>query len=282
MNLYRLHEKTCIEVRRLSAAESAEIESWLSDVHRFKTDQQAFLIARANFLDLESEIFSVRSLVAEGRSLGSERLIAIRLQLNRRVANYLSSVRSYLDQTVHTLSERYGNPSAELTLFEQATNDEYGANADYRFTDQLRNYTQHYGFGLDHIRASSDRKPDGTAVGVIELCFERDALLSSGFRWKTKVRDDMTAGPPQIDVLTMTSGLNDSITRLGAKRIEIESPKMLESLRKLQLVISEVAADGPGLPALFEHNLGTGSGLINLIEFPMETIGRILAAIGAR
>lgn len=280
MNLFRRDGRTLIEVRRLSDAESSEIEAWINDLHRFETDQQALLIVRANFLELQSEVQSARDFVAPGFSPGRENVMRIRLQLNRRVANYLASVRSFLDQTAHALSDRYGDRSAELLAFVQATNVEYDTHASYRFADQLRNYTQHYGFGLDRIRTSATLQDDGTKVGSIELFFDRDALLGSGFGWKEIVRTDLEAGPAQIDVLPMMAQLDESITRLQVKRIELESPRALDALRKLLPIIDEVTRSGPGIPMLFEHDL-QNTGSANVKDFPLQTIERIRAAINA-
>jgi hypothetical protein len=280
VNLYRIDGSTYFDVRRLTAAELAEIEASMDELHRFDTDQQALLIVRANFFELEAEVEAARELVAPGYSPGTEGLMRIRLQLNRRIGNYLAAVRSFLDQTAHTLSDRYGDDSAEVRAFEEATNVEYDAHAHYRFADQLRNYTQHYGFGLDHIKTSASRQDDGTKVGSIELFFYRDALLASGYRWKAIVSADLTAGPAQIDVLPVMAQLNDSVTHLAVKRIELESPKAMDALRKLLPIIGEVAKDGPGIPMLFEHDL-RNTGSINMKEFPIQTIERIRAAIGA-
>ena len=126
----------------------------LEAIQRFESDQHLFLIAKANYADLTSAVGGFRQQLEERGAAGQDGAMLIRFDLNRRLLNYLASVRCFLDQTVSVLSRRYGKTSEPYNAFRRATNAEYDTHFHYRFADDLRNYVQHYGFGIDHISAS--------------------------------------------------------------------------------------------------------------------------------
>jgi hypothetical protein len=263
--------------RRLSDDEWNEIDGALTAIQRFGNDQHLFLIAKANYIELTGSIDNLRQQIQQ-RGLGKQGINVVRLELNRRLLNFLASVRSFHDQTLATLSRRYGEHSDQLEAFKRATHVEYDNHFSYRFSDQLRNYVQHYGFGIDHIQATSGIDDVGNRHSTLELDFGRDALLQSGFEWKPIVRDELALGEAQIDVLPMMAELDEALTRLGAKRIEIESPSALNALRTLDPYIAECQRIGEGIPYAIADDFTQNSGGV-LVEFPMQTITMLKASL---
>ena len=63
--------------------------------------------------------------------------------VNRRIANFLTTARLYLDQLGHDLSKIYGKESDEYKNFKKSTNVEYDSVLGYRVMEALRNHVQH-------------------------------------------------------------------------------------------------------------------------------------------
>ena len=108
--------------------------------------------------------------------------------------------------------------------------------------------------------------------------FNRDALLHSGWDWNARVRAELAASQPEIEVLGLMSGLDGSMIRLGSVRIEIESPHAIGALRVLQPYIDEAARIGEGIPHLIADDFTKNDGG-TLDPFPMKTIMAIKASL---
>jgi hypothetical protein len=264
--------------RALRNDELSVVERALDALNRFETDQHLFLIAKVNYAELVALADGIRNQLEQRGAVGREGALQIRFELNRRLLNYLASVRSFLDQTQSTLSRRYGNKSAEFASFKASASHEFDTYFHYRFADQLRNYVQHYGFGIDSIRTSVETDVAGSHHATLELAFNRDALLSSGFDWKPVVRNELANGPAEIEVLGLMEQLDGSIGRLGNKRIEIESADALWALRIIQPYIDEIARSGNGTPFLVADDFTQNDGG-PMIEFPMTVINGLKASI---
>lgn len=61
--------------------------------------------------------------------------------INRRLVNFLSSCRLYLDQISHNISSLYD--SDKIDLVNDKKSEEYDSNLSYRVMESLRNYVQH-------------------------------------------------------------------------------------------------------------------------------------------
>jgi hypothetical protein len=63
--------------------------------------------------------------------------------LTRRLANFLSAARLYVDQSKHDLSSIYTSGSGQQEVLKQALSREYDGRFGYRVMEALRNYMQH-------------------------------------------------------------------------------------------------------------------------------------------
>ena len=63
--------------------------------------------------------------------------------VNRRIANFLTTARLYLDQLAHDLSKIHGKASDTYKNFKKSTNVEYDSVLGYRVMEELRNHVQH-------------------------------------------------------------------------------------------------------------------------------------------
>ncbi len=84
-----------------------------------------------------------------GRSSSPEDL----KQVSKLLDNVLSALRAFDDRTKHALSQRYGKEGKEFNVFKVALSEEFDNNFAYRFSCQLRNYSQHTGSTVSNIQA---------------------------------------------------------------------------------------------------------------------------------
>src|SRR5437899_1009166 len=90
-----------------------------------------------NFFEVEKELL----ILAEASLIWTERNLAEsmeeRLTLDRRIVNFLTASRLYLDQTEHSVSGLFGNPSKELEQVRAFKNKLYDEHGGYRFMEAL-------------------------------------------------------------------------------------------------------------------------------------------------
>jgi len=76
--------------------------------------------------------------------------------ISRRIANLLSMCKLYLDQSLHHLSNIYGDDSKELKLIREEQSNQYDRFFGYRFMEALRNHVQHRGYPIHSVTYSSN------------------------------------------------------------------------------------------------------------------------------
>ena len=102
------------------------------------------------------------------------------LELNRRLSNYLSSFRLFLDFSEARLKRRYGKTSTEAQQFKRVCAGVYDTSFAYRFCCKLRNYAQHFGMPIGHIEARSrlDPGPPERPLHEVSVMFSTLDLLN--------------------------------------------------------------------------------------------------------
>ncbi|MCT8335799.1 hypothetical protein NUH30_19085 [Leptospira sp. 85282-16] len=118
----------------------------------------------------------------------------IKIEISRRICNFLSSFRSFLDVTSSYLSEN--NQTDLKDEFKKCTNNLFDSNFNYRFLYKLRNYSQHFSFPIANIYFDNTDKDKIQ----FELTIERDKLLKYD-SWG-KVKSDLLAQKAEIPILT--------------------------------------------------------------------------------
>lgn len=169
-----------------------------------------------NFLELERELllFATEYALFLGRvdDIPFEALRAV----NRRTMNLLSSVRTYLDQTKHGLSQTFGVDSDELDHFTTLTNHEYDSTLGYRAMEAIRNSAQHRSLPVGSFSMSIDRgTPDRVEFRPIPFIRVRD--LEQDPKFKTSVLEELRslAGTPgNVEALPLLRAYVAAIGRI--------------------------------------------------------------------
>jgi hypothetical protein len=155
-----------------------------------------------NFFDLEKEllVLAEASLIWTGRNLAES--MEERLTLDRRVVNFLTACRLYLDQTEHSISGLFGNPSKELERVKAFRRNLYDEHAGYRLMEALRNHVQHAELPVNTISYNFSRirgtGPDYFQYTVIPQSEVK--TLAENDKFKGKVLDEIKASGARVDL----------------------------------------------------------------------------------
>jgi hypothetical protein len=177
--------------------------------------------------------------------------------------------RLFLDHTRHDLSQRFGKPSSEYEKFETATNTAYDDHAGYRLLEGLRNYVQHV--GMPGLHATANRRVgkagEPAVVTDVTIVLPRDRLLaylrSSG--GQRLLRQDLEQGTDPLPILDLLKDAMQAFEELVQVLIEIDSPKLMQSLRKIKSLFDEAT---PGMAALADFsNYTRNGGSLTLTRF---------------
>lgn len=141
------------EITRQVVGESRFVEITKEEFHRLReaSERLADMLAieekldlvLANYAEYERELLllAVEQMVWPGGSWPALR--AALFAVNRRILNFLSSARLYLDQVKHEISSMYGKDSTVWTGIRAREVAEYESSLAYRVIDALRNHAQH-------------------------------------------------------------------------------------------------------------------------------------------
>src|SRR5690606_25514133 len=103
--------------------------------------EDKFRILLGNFLSYERELLMIGTeRMVDGR-FDHEVAWHHRLQITRRVVNYLTAVRLYTDQVAHEIKASRGAPAHEA--WKKKTHEVYDSKPGYRIVCALRNVVQH-------------------------------------------------------------------------------------------------------------------------------------------
>lgn len=182
-------------------------------IRSITTVEEIFDFVMENYYELELEMLSMaqRHLLFQIDSLEYSR---VRGQINRKVMNFLSSARSYLDQTPARLSEWFGKPSQAFDALEAATNRSYDRRFGYRVLEALRNHSQHHGYPIGAVDFSAKWQTERKRplnVYKVDPVIKVDELRNNG-RFKKSVLKELldVKGPIYFKAL-----LREYIDELG-------------------------------------------------------------------
>ncbi len=148
INLIDLDQSTFMEIRaaRDNLFEALYIE-------------QKFDLLIYNYLEYEQDLLSIASQHMIQNIYGATNSIRDLNNINRRIANLLSSCRMYLDQSIHHLNNIYGKNNSISKKVNSLKSEFYDNSFEYRMMDAMRNYVQHRGFAI-HKMYDEKKKVD--------------------------------------------------------------------------------------------------------------------------
>jgi len=205
-------DRDIVGVRNLTREEFIAFEKSYDEINKYMESGALFAVALLNHDDFSKALREHLSALRETQDVGKHNLDQVVLDLNRRILNYLCSVRTFLDHNETDISRSRGEP--ELKYFKDICANHYDNSFAYRFLYKLRNYVQHCGMPVGNliIESEKDSKSKSGKKVIVSLVLDRDKLLSRFDGWNAQLKKELSALPPYFDVAPL---LEEMMFRLG-------------------------------------------------------------------
>lgn len=181
--------------------------------------------------------------------VGYEDAFNVRNEINRRVINFLSTARLYVDQTQQWTREAGGDP----TLVKAELSAQYDEFAEYRFIEALRNHAQHCGLAVHGVITQNTWLPKGQAE-KLEICvqpYAAKASLQADSKFKKTVLaecSDRVILLPSIRRYVESIGHIQKVVRSQVEPNAVTARAQLDS--RISAYTVTVGNEVPGLVAL--------------------------------
>lgn len=210
-------------VRDLSPDEASRMVENVGCLEEFLSDYSFFNLIEWNLDDFMALVnLNERTYLDAARKSPTRHFLG--LDLNRRLLNFMSSVRTYLDHTETRLKRRYGPKDSRVKGFKQACAQEYDGVFSYRFLYKLRNYAQHCGLPIGKVQIEAEGfEEDGLKHSryVVSIEFARDELLSR-FDWTPGLASEIRDQPEFFSVCHHIMNVMQCLDRIHASVIRSE------------------------------------------------------------
>ncbi len=145
--------------------------------------EEKYEILVSNYMELEKKSISnsVSAMIRSKTEYGD--FFELRLALNIKVVNLLTSVRLYTDQlTNHTRSCVPDDPQIKEKT-KKLFSTEYDKWFEYRFMEALRNHVQHRGMPVHSVMTNAEENSDGLWVHSLYFTTRKhELILEGGFK----------------------------------------------------------------------------------------------------
>jgi len=152
--------------------------------------EKKYEILLSNYLEFEQQILHVtasqmiRGLPPSTYEARQTIELDIRLMIDLRLVNLLTSARLYLDHLSGHIRECLPQQSNITCLVKSLCSVEYDNRPEYRFMEALRNHVQHRGLAVHLVKLLS-RWTDPSEEGLLEYSL---GILSLKLEWQSEVR----------------------------------------------------------------------------------------------
>lgn len=182
----------------------------------------------------------------------------VALNVNRCLANYLSSFRLFLDYTQLRLTRTYGKDSEQLSAFKAICSKLYDEHFSYRFLYRLRNFSQHCGMPIGHVSTVGSIRddPDGDPVFDVEVCFKVDELVSIGGDLWGPVRKDLETQPRLLDVGPIVAENASHVVSIYKGLLPVERTELVQAAVRVSKLLQEVGTGGRPTVGWYEDHDG--------------------------
>lgn len=207
--------------------------------------EEKYEIVIANYLDFEKELLD-KAVGNMARGLGDYgEFFQLRLDLNKRLVNLLTSGRLYIDQLGRHVCQCAYDKKSTKQIVERLFAAQYDAHSEYRFMEALRNYVQHRGIAV-HVTKLGANKTEKDGEFEIEFSVNPASLrevLAEDAKFKKSVLDEI---PERIDLKATVRQYIESlnIVHLAARKlIEDEVDKARKVIEKAQSDYAVIYSD---------------------------------------
>ncbi len=175
--------------------------------------EEKYEILLSNYLEFENQILQIATENMVRGHVDYSAFFDLRLVLNMRVVNLLTSARLYTDQLYSAVKRCMPNCPDPKTDVKALLSEQYDGNLDYRFMEALRNFIQHRGLAV-HWTSLPSRWTDLGENGLLEYTLEfgtQRTVLAEDGNFKIQVLDEI---PKQINLKVAVRSYIESLSNI--------------------------------------------------------------------
>lgn len=204
----------------------AEIAAAVENLATVLGIEEKLDLLMSNFAEYEGEVLNMALQHMLHRQSDWSSFRNDRLTLNRRIVNFLSAARLYLDQLLHEISSLYTSDSPIFRELKVKISAEYDSNLAYRVMEVVRNHVQHQRLPIGKMTYPIDieRVEPATRFRFSVVAYLDVEQLLSNPKAKKAVISEFAALDPQPDLTTLMRAYLESLCR-----IHEETRKLIDS-----------------------------------------------------
>ncbi len=201
--------------------------------------EKKYEILLSNYLEFEQQILHVTAsqMIRDfPRSTNEAYLLIdleVRLMIDLRLVNLLTSARMYLDHLSGHLRECLPHKSDTKSVIKSLRSAEYESKVEYRFMEELRNHVQHRGLAVHMVKLPKQWTDCGEerllefSLGILSQKSELE--LDKGF--KKQVLDEI---PNEVDLKLFTRSYIESLSNIHMEIRKLIKDSVAQSRRKIK------------------------------------------------
>jgi hypothetical protein len=162
--------------------------------------------------------------------------------MNRRMVNFLSSARLYLDQVPQDLHTIDGKTSKQTDIFTEWRRKQYDSSCAYRVLEALRNYAQHCGFPV-HAMTLNFKREDTNAGSLMHAGLQLSVTiqnLKKDQKFKKGVLGELEAKADRQGYVNLTPLVREYVEKICEIHEAVRSGIAAEVASWDQMIISAV------------------------------------------
>ncbi len=167
-----------IPIDKLTFETIRDAHNGMFSVLRIEFDYNVLI---GNWMDLEKAAFALALEGSVRRTFKRVEFDRAQMELDRRVANLLSSARAFIDHTSRAVASLPGLTAADQRCVKGLFSAQHDGNVSYRIVEALRNYAQHSGSPTQGISFESRWVKEGEEekfVAGVSVYLNPDRLAS--------------------------------------------------------------------------------------------------------
>jgi hypothetical protein len=243
------------DLRELSEDEMQMLSDSTALLGLFNGSHSLYEICVENY----NELTAFHEEITQAHGLNQEFFHRLSIALNRRLLNYLSSFRTFVDHQERQLKGLESVCTDPYGMFRDRASFHYDNCFSYRFLWRLRNYVQHCGLPLGGFAVTSRPDQEGDDTRYSFAFFDRDSLVRSFGDWKD-VKEDLERQPSRIEIMPHVRKLQACLQDLAVMAAKIHIGRLGSHWDFLVGIHNEVTSSFPdAFPVVVRVEVEPGS-----------------------
>lgn len=279
----------CYKVREIDKEDYNLIENAVNDIFLFGSHQSLYIMCARNYDDMILYLQEVQDVLRTQPMtfLDDQKRNEIYLEINRKMLNYLSSFRTFVDHYATRLKRQDQEDMRDYHAFKDATTYFFDNSFAYRFCYKLRNYAQHVGLPISisdilflPFLDQDDSQSVSQSIYTIHLLFNPAQLLINYQDWGSIITADLEKQEQVLSAIKIMHELQGCLHKINSLCLLIDLNTVYKSWNTLINYAYEVFEKYGRIQPVVTVFTRTSDGptfetLERVIWFPMTELSRI-------